>query len=153
MMTGTRSKAAETDDWSQVPAVLQSCETKDQGITVVISSSIPFLTHAAGVLRRLGLPAGVLAPRKEYGTLKEPQQSVLGQIRQGQIRILYLFWPFCIGSDIVHAINSASGGLHRVVIAEADYLSPQVGNVVYSPRKRSKSHTFTVVEIPCPGRR
>lgn len=152
-MTGIRSRAVETDGGSQVPAVLQSCETKDQGITVVISRSIPFLNHAADVLRRLGIPAGVLAPSRESGLLKEPSEKILAQIRRGQIRILYLFCPFCTSSNVIHAIKSIPGGLHRVVIADAEYSSPQVSKLVYLPRMRSMSYTFMAAERPRPGKR
>lgn len=148
MMTDIRSGAVETDYGSQVPAVLQSCEIKDQGITVVISRSISFLIHAADVLRRLGIPTGVLAPSRESGTLKEPSKKILAQIRRGQIRILYLFCPFCTGSDVIHAVKSTPGGLHRLVVTDAEYSSPQVGNTVYLPTMRSMSHTFMAAQTP-----
>ncbi|KAL2277129.1 hypothetical protein FJTKL_00259 [Diaporthe vaccinii] len=96
------------------------------GITVVTSSSAPFLRHMAQTLGDLGIPANFIAPLKgDMGTTASRMYDI-ERIRQGQTRILCLCTPLADDSDVIHAVNSAPGGVHRVVVGDASYFSTKV---------------------------
>lgn len=123
----------------QVPAVLQSCETSKHGITIVASYSEAFLHHHVDVLRTLGIPVGAISSTKSHGarttrTTTTQRKRVLEHLRQGRIRILYLFAPFLGDSDVIQAVNSSPGGVHRVVIEAVDHSSSQVGKFLHHLR-------------------
>lgn len=118
----------------QIPAVLQSCETSKNGITLVISYSEAFLHRKVDILRDLGIPVGAISSIKADGarttrtfTTSRHRHGVLEDLRRGRIRILYLFTPFLGDSDVIQAINASPGGVHRIVIEAVDHSSFQVG--------------------------
>lgn len=96
----------------------------EHGITVVMTFSKPWLMHAANTLGELGIPVGLIGPSKDWTATRN---KTLERIRQGKVRVLYLYAPFAATRDIMDAIKAAPGGLHRLVIGEIHLLS-EVGS-------------------------
>lgn len=86
---------------------------------------IPVHPPEMSTLRKLGIRVGHIDPQIQFQNLI----SALGEVR---IRILYLYAPYAGDTGLVQAVESAPGGLHRVVIAEADH-NHQVWNLPCHP--------------------
>lgn len=114
--------------------MLESCETNKHGITVVTSYSGTFLNYQADILRDLGIPVGNITPKDVNGASHiVDRRSVLNRIRRGKIRILYLFMPYLVDSDVIQAMKSAPGGVHRLVITDTSSSSSQVRTLLHLP--------------------
>lgn len=85
----------------------------------------------ASALGDLGIPANFIAPLKGDMDTTASRMYDIERIRQGQTRILCLCTPLAGDSDVIHAVKSAPGGVHRVVVGDASNFSTKVGEFLH----------------------